>query len=108
MNSQRRQDSVAQCNAALVPLQCLSARAAKERKKKQQSKRVFSFPPEERCPSLSQGKMMVRALLQREGAFSAPQREWDGTTHQSKRNGTIGTKERKKETTIRKCIFFSF
>jgi hypothetical protein len=47
--------------------------------------------------------MMARALLQREGAFSAPQRAWDaGTTQQSKRNGTIGAKERKKETTIKK------
>jgi len=79
----------------------------RKEKKKQQSKSAFSFPPEERCPSLSQGKMMARALLQGEGAFSAPQCAWDGKTQQSKRNGTIGAKERKKETTIKKCIFFS-
>jgi len=96
ISSQRRQDSIAQCDAALAPLHAAPQRAPSQgkKKKKQQSKSVFSFPPEERCPS-RQGKMMACALLQREGAFSAPQRAWDaGTTQQSKRNGTIGAKER--------------
>jgi len=82
-----------------------SAGAFAEKKKKHQSKSVFSFPPEERCPSLSQGKMMAHALLQRKGAFSAPQRAWDGTTQQSKRNRTIGTKERKKRNNNQKVYF---
>jgi hypothetical protein len=86
-------------------LQRLSVRAAKERKKETTIKSVFSFPPEERCPSLSQGKMMARALLQREGTFSAPQCAWDGTTQKSKRNGTIGAKERKKRHNNQKVYF---
>ena len=51
---------------------------------------------------------MACALLQREGAFSAPQCAWDaGTTQQSKRNGTIGAKERKKRNNNQKVNFKS-
>ena len=102
----RRFNCTMRC-AALAPLHAAPQRAPSQgkKKKKQQSKSVFSFPPEERCPS-RQGKMMACALLQREGAFSAPQCAWDaGTTQQSKRNGTIGAKERKKRNNNQKVNF---
>ena len=93
------------CSAGAFACSASARAQPRKEKKKQQSKSVFSFPPEERCPS-RQGKMMACALLQREGAFSAPQRAWDaGTTQQSKRNGTIGAKERKKRNNNQKVNF---
>jgi hypothetical protein len=41
ISSQRRQDSIAQRDAALAPLQRLSARAAKERKKRNNNQKVY-------------------------------------------------------------------
>ena len=40
---------------------------------------------------------MARALLKREGDFSAPQGAWDGTTQQSKRNNRRQGKKKKKQ-----------
>jgi len=87
-------------NAMQRRLCSTSARAqpGKDKKKKQSKfKWCFLFLLRRGCPSLSQGKMMARALLQREGAFSAPQGVWDGTTQQSKRNNRRQGKNKKKQ-----------
>ncbi len=85
------------CSGAFAAPQ--RARSQGKTRKKQQSKFkwCFLFLLRRGCPSLSQGKMMVRALLQQEGAFSAPQGVWDGTTQQSKRNNRRQGKKKKKQ-----------
>jgi hypothetical protein len=62
---------------------CSASALAQPRKDNKETtiKMVFSFPPEERVPSLSQGKMMARALLQRGRLLSSSARVgWDNTT----------------------------
>jgi hypothetical protein len=84
------------CSGAFAAPQ--RARSQGKTRKKQQSKFkwCFLFLLRRGCPSLSQGKMVARALLQREGAFSAPQGAWDGTTQQSKRNNRRQGKKKKR------------
>jgi len=50
ISSQQRQDPITQHNAAPLPLQHLSACAAKVRLQRNNNQNGFSFPPEERVP----------------------------------------------------------
>jgi len=60
---------------------------AKERQQRKTIKMIFSFPPEERARfSFSQPRKDDGTRCCDKGAFSAPQRAWDGTTQQSKRS----------------------
>ena len=57
---------------------------AKERKKRNNNQKVYFLFLLRRGRPSQQGKMMARARRCGEGAFSVPQRAWDGTTQQSK------------------------
>ena len=57
---------------------------AKERKKRNNNQKVYFLFLLMRGRPSQQGKMMARARRCGKGAFSVPQRAWDGTTQQSK------------------------